>query len=325
MTTDPHSNTDVRDRVRSIHHPPDIQSHWLIFTLLTMLLWGGWGLVSKPIADRLSPWQVQTISTFGLLPVIVSLAFSKNLDAGPNRPRAFAFAFSSGVVASVGNIPYYAALAGGGKAAAVTPLTALYPLVTIALAMLVLRERLNAIQGAGVAASLIALYFFNVGSDSVWLTPWLALALLPIALWGVSALLQKWAAMHGSSELATIAFLLGTIPVSLLIPFWIQMQWRLPVATWAMALAVGLLFGLGNFTLIFAYASGGKASIVTPMASLYSVVTIPLAILLLGERLTGRESLGIVLALCAAVALCYEKRSEVPNPIPKHVDSGDAE
>jgi drug/metabolite transporter (DMT)-like permease len=85
------------------------------------------------------------------------------------------------------------------------------------------------------------------------------------------------------------------------------MNWRLPVATWALALSVGLFFGLGNLTLIFAYGTGGKASVVTPMASLYSVVTIPLAIVLLGEKVAAREGLGIALALAAAAALSLEK------------------
>ena len=50
-------------------------------------------------------------------------------------------------------------------------------------------------------------------------------------------------------------------------------------------LLLGFLFGLGNLTLIFAYGTGGKAAIVTPMASLYSLVTIPCAIVWLGERI----------------------------------------
>ena len=74
-------------------------------------------------------------------------------------------------------------LALGGKAAAVTPFTALYPLVTIALAVLFLRERLNGVQAAGAFLSLLALYCFNVGADAAVLTPWLAVALIPIGFW----------------------------------------------------------------------------------------------------------------------------------------------
>jgi drug/metabolite transporter (DMT)-like permease len=69
---------------------------------------------------------------------------------------------------------------------------------------------------------------------------------------------------------------------------------------------LGLLFGLGNLTLIAAYSTGGKASVVTPLASLYSLVTIPLAMILFGERFGGRETVGILLALAAVVALSWE-------------------
>ena len=55
--------------------------------------------------------------------------------------RGFWLAFASGVVGSLGNVAYYGAFAAGAKAAAVTPLTALYPIVTIGLALAFLHER----------------------------------------------------------------------------------------------------------------------------------------------------------------------------------------
>ncbi len=282
---------------------------WLLLTLLTMLLWGGWGVVSKPLADALSPWQVQTLSSLGLLPVLALLARSKNLRSGARPTTGFWLGFASGVVGSLGNVAYYGALAAGGKAAAVTPLTALYPIVTIALALVFLRERLNAIQVAGVGLSLAALYVFNVGGDAGWLTPWLPLALIPILLWGLSALFQKVATNRASMELVTLAFLLGESPVALLTPLFQPIQFGLPGTTWGLLLLLGFLFGLGNLTLIFAYGTGGKASIVTPMASLYSLVTIPCAIWWLGERIGPREGIGIALALVAVVALGWEPRT----------------
>ena len=52
--------------------------------------------------------------------------------------------------------------------------------------------------------------------------------------------------------------------------------------------------------------SRGKASIIAPVGALYPVVSIPIAVIGFGERLGGRESLGIVLALISVVALCWE-------------------
>src|SRR6266404_3699059 len=87
---------------------------WLIYTFLTVLLWGGWGLVSKPVSDKLSAWQVQTVSALGLLPVIGVLAFSKKLREGTRPRRGFWLAFGSGVVGCLGNIAYYRSLGAGG-------------------------------------------------------------------------------------------------------------------------------------------------------------------------------------------------------------------
>jgi drug/metabolite transporter (DMT)-like permease len=75
-----------------------------------------------------------------------------------------------------------------------------------------------------------------------------------------------------------------------------------------MLVLLGLFLGLGNLTLIIAYSSGGHAAVVTPLASLYAVVTIPLAVIFLGERVAPREWLGIGLALGAVVALGWEEK-----------------
>jgi drug/metabolite transporter (DMT)-like permease len=139
------------------------------------------------------------------------------------------------------------------------------------------------------------------------------LALIPILLWGVCALFQKVATTLASIELVTAAFLLGEFPVALATPLFQPPDFHLPGATWGLLFLLGLLFGLGNLTLIYAYGTGGKASIVTPMASLYSLVTIPFAIWLLNERIGVREAVGIALALVAVVALGWEKTSENKN------------
>jgi drug/metabolite transporter (DMT)-like permease len=273
---------------------------------VTMLLWGGWGVVSKPLATTLSPWQVQCLSTIGLLPVLAVMIASKRLRSGSNLRRGFWQAFAAGIISSAGNIACYPALAAGATPAAVIPLTSLYPLVTIILALALLRERLNAVQWGGIGASFVALYFLSVDKDSAWISPWLVAALVPIVLWGISGFLQKLATSHASNELATLAFLLGFVPVAVLLPAMRPFVWGLSGVTWLWLLLLGLFYGLGNLTLITAYGTGGRASVVTPMTSLYSLITVPLAVLLLHERISDRQGIGIILALLAVVALGRE-------------------
>lgn len=281
-----------------------------------MALWGAWGVISKPLSNQLSAWQVQSLSTIGLVPVIVWLSRSPRLVKGSGARLGFWQAFAAGGIASAGNVACYQALAIGGKAASVIPFTSLYPLVTVVLAVLALGERLNRYQMAGIAASLVALYLLNVGADAASpLTPWLGVALIPVLLWGVSALLQKMATTHASAELVTLAFLMGFLPLGALTPAFQSFDWTLTPTTWWLLVGLGFFFALGNLTLIYAYGRGGRASVVTPLASLYSVVTIPSAILFLGERPGVREGLGIAVALIAIAGLAIESPGTSSPPV----------
>jgi drug/metabolite transporter (DMT)-like permease len=85
-------------------------------------------------------------------------------------------------------------------------------------------------------------------------------------------------------------------------------------STWALAAAVGFTLAFGNLTVLLAFAHGGKASIITPLAGLYPLVSIPLAIgLLEDEELNLRVSLGIVCALAAVVMLSYTPTPDKPR------------
>ena len=88
------------------------------------------------------------------------------------------------------------------------------------------------------------------------------------------------------------------------------MQEGLPAAiafnTWVVVIAQGFLLALGNFAILVAFASQGKASIIAPLAALYPVVSVPIAILFLGENVGMREALGILLALASMAALSRE-------------------
>src|SRR5437870_7878450 len=122
---------------------------WLIWSLVALLSWGVWAILSKLIGDALSAAHSQALSTVGLVPVMVALGFSGRVSATGHPLQGILAAFAAGVLGCSGNIAYYEALKRGGKAATVVPLTALYPLVTIVLAVALLKEKLNRIQIAG--------------------------------------------------------------------------------------------------------------------------------------------------------------------------------
>lgn len=285
---------------------------WLFHAVLTVLLFGGWGFVSRKLGDALTAEQALVISTLGLLPVLAWLG-ARGSYVSARRGRGIAVAVAAGLLTGFGNLSLYQLLRSGEKAATLVPLTALYPLVTVLLAVLLLRERLNLWQCAGVVLATAAIYLFNVAREGEVSIRWLGWALLPLALWGVSALLQKLATRDLSAERSCFWMLLGMVPVAALVALTSPMpRHPLSPAVWVSALGLGLLLGLGNLTLLAAYAADGKASIITPLAGLYPVVTVPLAIVFLGERISPREWVGIALSFVAVAAMSFETH---PTPV----------
>ena len=281
---------------------------WLRWSVLALLSWGVWAIMAKLIGDALSGAHNQALSTLGILPVMLALGISKKFSTTGNRRRGILYALAGGAVSCIGNVFYYDALSRGGKAATIVPLTALYPLATILLAMLLLKERLNRIQLGGVLLSLIAIYLFNVQREDGFLSRWLVYALVPIALWGAAGFLQKLSTNHISGELSTLWFLAAFIPFGVLFLVREPLPAQITLNTWLLVVGQGFFLALGNFAVLAAFADQGKASIVTPLTALYPVVSVPIAILFLGEKIGTREAVGIFLALASVAALSCETR-----------------
>jgi transporter family protein len=279
---------------------------WPRWCVLALLSWGVWAIMARPIGEALSGAQDQALSTLGILPVMLAIGVSKRVPARGNRRRGILYALAAGAISFLGNVAYYDALGRGGKAALIVPLTALYPLTTILLAILFLEERLNRVQLAGALGSLIAIYLFNVESERGFLSGGLALALVPILLWGASGFLQKLSTNHISGELSTLWFLGAFIPFGALILAREPLPALIASKIWLFVIAQGFFLALGNLAVLAAFAHQGKASIVTPLAALYPVVSVPLAVGFLGESVGPREAVGIILALVSVVMLSRE-------------------
>src|SRR5262245_61532021 len=187
---------------------------WLFYSILTVVLWGVWAFIPRWLAT-ISAEQQQVISTFGLLPILLVLAGWRSRLGGARIKRGCAIAFGAGLIGGIGNVLYYRLLSAGQNAATIVPLTSLYPLVTVVLAMVWLGERLNAIQIAGVGLALISIYCFNIGPEGPLSAGWLGFALLPVGLWGLAGLLQKLCTNDISAELSTLCFLSALVPISL--------------------------------------------------------------------------------------------------------------
>jgi drug/metabolite transporter (DMT)-like permease len=127
-------------------------------------------------------------------------------------------------------------------------------------------------------------------------------------LWGVSGFAQKLSTNHISGELSALSFLAVFIPIALIILLVDPLRTNLPRRIWLLSAALGLCFAWGNFAILKAFANNGKASIIAPLGGLYPLISVPIALVAFREKLGVRETIGIVTALLAIIALSLETR-----------------
>ena len=138
---------------------------WLLWSIATILLWGAWGLVSKVASDGVDMYMNQLLYTAGIFPLMVFVGWTvwkrSPREERTARRKGVFWAFLTGILGGLGNIAFFQALVKGGKASVVAPVTALFPMVTVVLAMLLLKERLGRTQWAGLALAFVAIYLLS--------------------------------------------------------------------------------------------------------------------------------------------------------------------
>lgn len=142
---------------------------------------------------------------------------------------------------------------------------------------------------------------------------WLSFAILALVLWGVTGVTQKLSTNRISSERSFLWFCWAMVALSGIVLLLERPHSELGTVVVICSVAGGALNGLGAWTSFRALESGGKASIVISLISLYPMLTVVLAVLLLHERLTPTQFAGVVTAIIAAILLSLES-SPKPEP-----------
>jgi transporter family protein len=127
---------------------------WVFYSCLVIIFWGVVGLFQKLGSNRMSPKGIIVWMTVGYI-LLVPWLLAK---AGLNHlgPRDIAIGVVGGLTNGLGAWYLFASLDAGAKASVAVPLTALNPLLTILLAMVILSERLTPLQWFGVVLAIVA-------------------------------------------------------------------------------------------------------------------------------------------------------------------------
>jgi transporter family protein len=141
--------------------PAAFKAKWFWYSVLCNLCWGGWILCSKLGSNEIPASAMQFIFTFGFLPVTIVV-----LAVKPGKfEKSFLGIFygtAMGILAGLGGLALFAAYRSGGNTSVITAATALYPLITVVLAISILRERLTWVQVLGVGFAAAAIIIFSL-------------------------------------------------------------------------------------------------------------------------------------------------------------------
>ena len=138
-----------------------LKHRWFWYSLLCVLCWGGWALCSKLGSDEIPAPTMQFIFTLGAFPIGLGLLVAKRFKM-EKSPKGIFYGVANGILSGVGGLALFAAYRAGGNTGVITAATGLYPMFTVLLAVLILRERLNKLQILGLGFAVAAILIFSL-------------------------------------------------------------------------------------------------------------------------------------------------------------------
>jgi len=126
--------------------------HWMVCASISIVLWGICGLFMKLGTNHVAARSMVIWVTVGFLfmvPFMWRMTTLRGLST-----LAVCVGLTGGLANGLGNWAVFTCLERGAKASVAIPLTALYPLFTVVLATVFLKERPTPLEWLGIALAL---------------------------------------------------------------------------------------------------------------------------------------------------------------------------
>ena len=133
---------------------------WITPTFGALILWGLWSFIPKITMQYISPKSAIVYEVLGAMVIAAIVFFSLNFQL-ESHPRGMALAITTGMLGFLGALFFLMAVS-KGPVTLVATLSALYPVVSILLAIFVLHESLTVRQGVGVFLAILAMVLVAV-------------------------------------------------------------------------------------------------------------------------------------------------------------------
>ncbi len=132
---------------------------WFSAALLALFSFGLWGLFTKLAVVHIDSRSALIYQTLGVAIIGILMLGFVNFKPATDVKGLF-YAILTGAAYAIGCLFYFIA-ASKGKIITVVTLTALYPLITILLAYLLLKEGVSLKQGIGIALAFVAILLMS--------------------------------------------------------------------------------------------------------------------------------------------------------------------
>jgi uncharacterized membrane protein len=290
-----------------------VRKPWLTYALITTGFWGVWGAFAEfPTRHGFPDTLVYVVWTLTMIPPAL-YAMQRVRWRVQRDPKSIGLGALIGFTGAGGQMLLFHAVH-TGPTYLIFPIIALSPVVTIALSMVFLKERVTRLGALGVLLALAALPLFNyspggeVGASGQQGITWFVYALIVLLAWGVQGYFMKLA--NATMDAESI-FLYMTLTGLLLIPLALGMtDFSVPIEYgWqgpGLAAITQILNAVGALTLVYAFRYG-RALVVAPLANAGApMITAIVSMFVLSVVPNTVTLVAIALAFIAATLLAIE-------------------
>lgn len=278
---------------------------WLLYAMTTTIFWGIWGaFIEIPEKSGFPATLGYVVWSLTMIPC--SLVALSVIGWKPETDRrSIGLGMSIGLLGAGGQLILFEALR-QGPAYIVFPLISLFPVLTIFLSVLLLKERASRKSWIGIGLALAAAVFLanpHLSGQGAG-NGWLLLTILVFMMWGLQAYVMKFSNQTMKAE---SIFMYMCISALLLSPIAIAMtDLSQPInlgfkGPWLAAI-VHILNSVGALTLVYALREG-DAIVVVPLTGLSPVITIILSLIIYAVLPGTILFIGLLLAAAAIYLL----------------------
>ena len=280
---------------------------WFFLAALSVLFWGLAMALAKISTPKLGVARVACLISpiEGAMYFAGYISFRGTVAVGMEYG---AIGLASAFIGMIAYICFYESMV-DGQVAVLGTISAAYPALTVIGALLFLSETLTTSQALGLAAvifGVLALSYERPNPQHAIPKRSLFFALLAFLLWGFWSLTAKIAVSNIGPGNVFGCYVISSLTIPLV---YVMLRRPRPLTNekpsrtlWA-AGAGGVALNVAG-TLIFAFAlSMGQASLVVPISSAYPLVTVAIAILLLGEKLNRLQTIALASVLIGLITI----------------------